>query len=98
MNPMVRKQFDQLASLLEDVRAFLEDQKDTIDRQHEDKDDLVQEQWGHKKEIATLNRLAEDYDALDTENETLREERDKLRSHIDRILSYAKALAETGPS
>lgn len=98
MNPMVRKQFDQIATLLEDVRTLLADQTDAIDRQHEDKDDLLQEQWGYRKEIATLKRLAEDYDVLDVENQTLLGDRDKLRAHLARILTYAKALSETDRS
>lgn len=98
MNPLVQKQLDGVYGLIEELRTRLQQDRTLLERAHERTDQLQQDHWRDRKEISTLNRLAEDYDELEGRNEAFRAEREAIRGHLVQIMSFAKSLSNTqGP-
>ena len=98
MNRLVQKQLDGVYGLIEELRTRLQQDRTLLERAHGRKEELQQEHWRDRKEISTLNRLAEDYDELEGQNEAFRTEREAIRSHLVQIMSFAKSLSNTqGP-
>lgn len=92
MNPLVQTRLEHIQDQLEQLREVLADNDSELRKQHGEKADLLQEQWSQRKEVTTLNRIAQEYDDLEAENEQLRTERSTIREHLGRILTHTKSL------
>ena len=92
MNPILQKQFEHLESQIQELREVLENNQLELKKQHGEKADLLQEKWKNRKELTTLNRIADDFDDVDEENERYREERKEIREDLAKIMSLTKAL------
>lgn len=92
MNPILQKQFDTLESQIQELRNVLERNTDELQKQHGEKSDLLQEQWRQRKQLTTLNRIADDFDDVDEENQRYRDERKEIRDDLAKILQFTKAL------
>ncbi len=92
MHPLLEKKIEQIDGQLAGLRETLEANRDELAKQHEEKEDLLQEQWRHRKRMTTLDRLAKDYDALEAENKRFRAERKRMRDGLAAILRLTKSL------
>lgn len=92
MNPLLEKKFERVRAQLEQLREVLEANREDTQRQHEEKEDLLQEQWRQRKRSTTLSRIAEDYDALETENEAFRDDQEQIKERMGRLLKYTRSL------
>ncbi len=92
MNPLIRKKLDQMQSLVEEMGEVLRANDTDVKKQHAEKEALLQKEWRRQKELTTLNRIAEDYDALQAENDRSADERLALKQRIENLLKMAKAL------
>ena len=92
MNPILQKQFDTLDNQIHELREVLERNTSELQKQHGEKSDLLQEQWRQRKQLTTLNRIADDFDDVDEENQRYREERKEIREDLSKIMQLTKAL------
>jgi len=92
MNRLVAKQFDQIDAAISDVRELMAEVREAMQKQQETRDELLMENWGSKKELATLHRMARDYERLESENTKLRGMLDDFRDRLGRVLACTKAL------
>jgi chromosome segregation ATPase len=92
MNPILQKQFENLEHQVQQLRDVLAKNSEELQKQHGEKEDLLQEKWRQRKELTTLNRIASDFDAVDGENEQYREERKEIREDLSKIMHLTKAL------
>ena len=95
MTPMVQKQLATIRGLLSELREVLEANQNEVQKQHAEKEDLLQDKWRERKELTTLRRVSDDYDELDEENKRLRSEKAKLGQHLNTILTHTRALQNT---
>lgn len=92
MNPLLRRKFDHLESQLAALAEVLEANRADVVQQHEEKENLLQEQWRQRKHMTTLSHIAGDYDALDEQNKRYAQERQAMRERLEELLKVAKAL------
>jgi hypothetical protein len=92
MNPILKKQFDTLDNQIHELRELLERNTSELKKQHGEKSDLLQEQWRQRKQLTTLNHIADDFDDVDEENQRYREERKEIRKDLSKIMQLTKAL------
>jgi len=94
MNPLVLKQL----TLIQDHLAALEDAliaaKEQLNDQRAANKALRIEHLKTRKELTALKRLADDYDALDQHATDLRTQRTTLRTGLQQILAWTKALSQ----
>lgn len=94
MKPILQRKIEQILSTIETLRDVLEDNRTELREQHAQKEAMLEERWRQRKEVTTLQRIARDYDELETENATLQRERQELRDHLSNIVKCTKALQE----
>ena len=92
MNPLLLKRLETLEKQISRIEASVQAKTIDVQKQHEEKARLLEEQWGQRKRMNTLNRIAEDYDELDKEVEAYREERGEIRRTLEQILTRTRAL------
>jgi len=93
MNQMVTTQLRRIEGAVEELQTVLQDLREDAHKQTLEREKLLQEQWGHRKQIAALSRAADDYDELAAECESLRETHRQIRAILQKVLSHTKALA-----
>ena len=92
MNPLIQKQFQDIEDSIDGIRyAFARLQKDA-QHQQDQRDKLLQELWSKRKELASLNRLAEDYDSVEAKAQQYEAQKRELRERLRRVLDSLKAL------
>lgn len=92
MNPLIQSRINALKNCAVDIASAFAAAARELEKQHAEKEALLQEQWRQRKTITTLNRLSVDFDALEAENEILRKQREALRASFESVLRHAKAL------
>ncbi len=92
MNPLLLKRLETLEKQISRIEASVQAKTIDVQKQHAEKSRLLEEQWAQRKRMNTLNRIAEDYDELDKEVETYREERGEIRRTLEQILTRTRAL------
>ena len=92
MDPMVQRKIEQIDQQLAGLRETLEKSRAELAQQHQEKEDLLQEQWRNKKKMTTLDRVTKEYDALQDENRRYAKERKQLRDQLARLLTLTKSL------
>lgn len=92
MNPLIQKRIDTLGRQIDAVETRLTSMADREDAHLAEKEKIQADQWRSKKELTTLNRLAEDYDDLAGRAEAYENERAALRESLTDILTRTRAL------
>ena len=93
MNPLVLTQVKEINRQIEALRSALANHKAKLEQTADDRERLLKETWRERKEVATLQRMAQDYDALDAENKHLKETVSELQDRLRQVLTHLKALA-----
>ena len=92
MNPLLKAQFDAIVEQLDTLESVLENNRQEVNKQHEEKEELLQEKWRQRKHVTTLDRIAKEYDEVEAENSQYREERTEIRKQLTDIVNLSKAL------
>jgi uncharacterized protein YdiU (UPF0061 family) len=92
MNPIIKKRLETLQKQVQDLESLFLAVEERSKRHLEDRERAQEEQWRSRKELSTLRRVADDYDALLEESESYRNERQTLRSTLETILKRTRAL------
>ncbi len=92
LNPLLAKKLQDLDALAHDLRDSFASASEALQRQHEEKENMQQEQWRLQKDLAALKRIADDFDALADLTERYKRQRAEVRAGLERILTHAKAL------
>jgi DNA repair exonuclease SbcCD ATPase subunit len=92
MNPLLKNQFDSVRKQLDSLKTVLQENQDELQKQHTEKEDLLQEKWRNRKHLTTLERIEGDYDSVEAENDRYRQERTEIREDLNQIVSLTKAL------
>ena len=92
MNPILQKQFETVKNQLASLQSILEDNAEEVAKQHSEKEELLQEKWRQRKRVTTLERIEDDYDAVEDENNKYRAERLEIRDSLTQIVQLSKAL------
>lgn len=93
MNRMLKKRLELIEGRLGELADLLQGNREEAVRRQEEKEELVKDQWTYRKEVATLNWIAEDYDRLEKEKRLMETQREDLRERLRRILNYTKVLS-----
>jgi chromosome segregation ATPase len=92
MDPAIKQRLDGLQDRLEQLRTAITRTNVYVERQDEERDQLRQERWGYVKRLNTLNRIAEDYEEVATQNERMTKERAELFERLKKVHNFTKLL------
>lgn len=92
MNPILQAQLNTLTDQLDTLASVLETNRDDVNKQHEEKEAMLKKEWEQRKEVTTLNRIADDYDDVDEQNKQYKQEREEIRQKLNEIVHLTKAL------
>jgi cell shape-determining protein MreC len=92
MNPILDTQFDTVRNQLKELKTVLVKNQEEVQKQHKQKEDLLQEKWRNRKHLTTLERIEDEYDSVEDENTRYREERAVIRESLNTIVQLSKAL------
>ena len=92
MNPLVKRAFKQLNQSMRELDAILDENKEQIQKQKDDREEALKETWRRSKEIAVLEHGRLEYEELAAERKQLAENQKNLSEHLKRLLAYTKAL------
>ena len=92
MNSLVHSQLQEIQRQTEALRRAVAGVKSRQALATQDHERLLQEQWRLKKEMATLQRVSDDYDDLMAENKRLDETIGDVRNRLRKVLACTKAL------
>jgi cell shape-determining protein MreC len=90
---LIEQQLEDMAASIEALHDVLEKAKAHVEKQRNDRETALREQWRLQKEASAMRHLQEEYDALFEENERFRGDRHRLREGLRRVLTYARSLA-----
>jgi hypothetical protein len=92
MNPLTAKALDQINEALDDLDQILQERAEKIKTQHEEREDVLKENWRRSKEIAVLEHGRKEYEELAEEHRILSDNQKKLTEHLRRLLDCTKAF------
>ena len=92
MNPLIKRQLDEIEGNLDALGAALARAKEDSQEGAKEREGLLKDQWRQRKELATVQRITDDYDALEAENARLKETLAQLRERLARVREFTKAL------
>ena len=92
MHPLVESQLTELTSAITGAEHLVAHLESEIIRLEELRNDLQQEQWRLKKELAALQRLEADYEELNNQNGRLQVVNAELREGLKSLLAQTRAL------
>jgi len=92
MDPMVQSKIEQIDQQLAGLRETLEKNRAELALQHQEKEEMLQEQWRGRKKLTALERVSKEYDALQDDNRKYAAERKQLRDRIAKLLTLTKSL------
>ena len=92
MNPILQTQLNTLTEQLDTLESVLVANRQDVNKQHEEKEAMLQKEWEQRKEVTTLNRIADDFDEVDEQNDQYRKEREEIRKKLNEIVHLTKAL------
>jgi len=93
MNPLIRKQLDQLNSGLAQLQELLDEARLATREERDKREKLLQQHWRESKEYITLGRAAKDLANMKEENQRLRTERIEIQQHLRRVLDLTHAIS-----
>lgn len=93
MNPLVKKQTDQILELLRRLREAYDERADESCKAAAARNKLKQENWRQRRDLAALQHMAEDYHDLQKDHDSLQDRQDRLRQHLRDLLAFVKALS-----
>lgn len=93
MNPLIKKQTDQIIELLHCLHDAFRERDEDLRKARDDKERLVQENWRQKKNLAVLQQLSADYDDLQHDYSALQSRQQQLRQRLRKLLTHIRALS-----
>ena len=95
MNPLITQQLRQVHGFIEELRETIDSYQGDLKEKKQAYIGLTQEYWSRGSKIAVLDQNTKEFQDLSEENERLRNQNAEFRQHLERILTYTKALIET---
>jgi hypothetical protein len=92
MNPILKKQFDTVKNQLKELETVLEKNQAEVQKQHDEKSELLQKEWSNRKRLTTLERIEVDFESVAADNDRYRDERVEIRENLNSIVELSKAL------
>lgn len=92
MNPLLQKRIETLSRQIDAIETRITAMAERETTLLAEKEEIRTEQWRNKKELTTLNRIAEDYDEIAARAEAYEKERAVLRASLTEILTRTRAL------
>ncbi len=92
MKPSIREKVDEIAHLMDQLRAAAVSAIEEIDTASERQEEMQKEQWRQRKELATLTRSADEIAGLQDQNSRLRTHVEELRNSLQTLLANVKSL------
>ncbi len=92
MNPLVRKQLQQINLAIHDIRDAAAEARHQTDEQTQHRDKLLQDTWRQSKELATLRRNADLADHLQEQHQQDLKRLHDARHALENLLHAIKAL------
>ena len=92
MNKLVSAQLKQIENAAEQLHNALQSASQQIKTHEEAHERLLQQYWNSGKEMAVLGETAKGYEALQQQNDILRQAQLELKERLGRVLAYSKAL------
>ena len=83
----IEKEASRLAQTLHDLQSH-------VDALEKEKGEILQKRWSLERQVNALQRMADDYERVDSEAKLLRERHAEIRSALGRMRERAKAIAE----
>ena len=96
MNPIIKKQFEQIQASLDTLEDALRHQEETIRLQKSKTEEAVQRHWTQSRELAQLRGLADQTATLRERNAVLMARHEQMRERLQYLLEQTRVLtAET---
>ncbi len=92
MNPLLKKKLEHIQRQVDELQGVLQVNHEDVLRQHQEKEDLLQERWSERKRVTTLDRIAKDYDVLEEQNSVYAQERKEIKERLTRVIRFTKSL------
>ncbi len=89
---LIHDELDNILACIDDLEGLLKRAHSHLAKQQAEWETGQKEQWRLKKEVNTLNRLKEEYDALEAENQVLKTRQETIRKTLKSVLASTKAL------
>ena len=91
--PRLHDELRRLQINLDKLNAAIRHSVEEAEQTHLEREKLLQEQWRLQRESATHRRNAEDYDALQAENDRLAQTTQEVKDALNGILQWSKEAA-----
>lgn len=95
MNKLVLAQFARIEKAMARLEEGVRLAQEAAQHQEEEREKLLQQFWSRGKELKTVQRSLNDYEAVCEENDRLKECHRALGEHLRRVRDYTKALTES---
>ncbi len=92
MNPLLKKKLEHIQEQVDELQGVLKAKHEDVLQQHQEKEDLLQEKWRERKRVTMLDRVANDYDALEEQNSVYARERKEIKERLARVMRFTKSL------
>ncbi len=89
---MVQSRIAQIDQQLAGLCETLEKNRAELALQHQEKEEMLQEQWRGRKKLTALERVSKEYDEMLDENRKYAAERKQLRARLAKLLTLTKSL------
>lgn len=94
MNELVKSYLSRIEKSVHDLHEALRQSHEQLQTQQEAHERLLKQYWSRGKEVSTLSEAMKNFEALQNENQRLKEAHKELQERTRRVLEYTKALTD----
>jgi len=93
VNITTRNQLAEIARAVDDLGKLLTKRAADVKKHEAEKDKIQKELWSTRKEMTALQRICDDFDAVDKENQALAERQKQVKNTLQLMLKQVKSLS-----
>ncbi|HPO17237.1 MAG TPA: hypothetical protein PLI09_27635 [Candidatus Hydrogenedentes bacterium] len=94
MNDRVKTYLKRLDALVDDLHTSLERSREQLGEAQDAHERLLKQYWSRGKEITTMKNSVKEFEALQEENQRLRDIHQEVQERTRTVLEYTKALSD----
>lgn len=94
MNDRVKTYLKRLDALVDDLHTSLERSREQLGEAQDAHERLLKQYWSRGKEITTMTDSVKEFEALQEENQRLRDIHQEVQERTRTVLEYTKALSD----
>ncbi len=94
MHPILKQKLKQLQGQIAQLDEVMSEQQDDLQGLHQEKSEILQEQWRHRKESVTLGHMTDDFADMSDDLDAVTKREAEVEKKLLKLLSYTKTLRE----